>query len=46
VDEQKMVAEPAPQQRASTHVYQWTDASGRLQISDQPPPKDALGVRP
>jgi hypothetical protein len=46
VDEQKMVAESAPQQRASTHVYQWTDASGRLQISDQPPPKDALGVRP
>jgi hypothetical protein len=46
VDEQKTVPEPSPQQRASTRVYQWTDASGRIQISDQPPPKGTLGVKP
>ena len=46
VDEQKTVPEPTLQQRASTRVYQWTDADGRIQISDQPPPKGAVGVKP
>jgi hypothetical protein len=45
VDEQT-VPEPTAQQRASTRIYQWTDANGRIQISDQPPPKGTVGVRP
>ena len=45
VDEQKDASEPTPQQRASNRVYQWTDANGRLQISDQPPPKGSAGVK-
>jgi hypothetical protein len=45
VEEQQMVPEPTPQQRASTRIYQWTDAHGRVQISDQPPPKGALDVK-
>jgi hypothetical protein len=46
VEEQKNVPEPTLQQRASTRVYQWTDANGRVQISDQPPPKGLAGVKP
>jgi hypothetical protein len=46
VEEQKNVPEPTPQQRAATRIYQWTDANGRIQISDQPPPKSVAGVRP
>jgi hypothetical protein len=46
VEDEKMVPEPTPQQRASTRIYQWTDGAGRVQISDQPPPKGAAGVRP
>jgi hypothetical protein len=46
VDEQKTVPEPTPQQRASTRIYQWIDANGRTQISDQPPPKGTIGVKP
>src|ERR1035438_5324223 len=46
VDEQKVVPEPTAQQRASTRIYQWTDANGRIQISDQVPPKGAVGVKP
>ncbi len=45
VDEQKTVPEPTVQQRASTRIYQWVDAHGRLQISDQPPPKGTPGVK-
>lgn len=45
VDEQKEVPEPTVQQRASTRIYQWVDVHGRLQISDQPPPKGTPGVR-
>lgn len=45
VDEQKAVPEPTVQQRASTRIYQWMDAHGRLQISDQPPPKGTPGVK-
>jgi hypothetical protein len=46
VDEEKTVPEPTAQQRAATRIYQWTDASGRVQISDQPPPKGTSGVKP
>jgi hypothetical protein len=46
VEEQKTVPEPTFQQRASSRVYQWTDANGRIQISDQPPPKGVVGVKP
>ncbi|MDR3683037.1 MAG: transglycosylase SLT domain-containing protein, partial [Geothrix sp.] len=46
VEEQKTVPESSLPPRASTRIYQWTDASGRTQISDQPPPKGASGVRP
>ena len=37
---------PAPQvAKANTRVYQWTDAQGRLQLSDTPPPKGTAGVK-
>ena len=45
VEEQKDAPEPTPQQRAATKVYQWTDANGRLQISDQPPAKASAGMK-
>jgi len=45
LEEQKTVPEPTPQQRAANRVYQWTDANGRLQISDQPPPKASASVK-
>jgi hypothetical protein len=28
-----------------SRLYQWLDRNGRLQISDQPPPKGAAGVK-
>jgi len=37
--------EPTPQQRVATRIYQWTDANGRIQISDNPPPKGTAGVK-
>ena len=46
VDDEKTVPEPTPQQQAATRIYQWTDANGRIQISDQPPPKGTPGVKP
>ena len=45
VEEQQQVPEPSPQQAAATRIYQWTDAAGRIQISDQPPPKGTQGVK-
>ena len=45
LDEQKGAPEPTAQQRAANRVYQWTDANGRLQISDQPPPKTSASVK-
>lgn len=45
VEEQKTVPEPTVQQRAATRIYQWLDADGRLQISDQPPPKGTVSVK-
>ncbi len=46
VEEQRTVPEPSPQEQAANRIYQWTDANGRLQISDQPPPKGTPGVKP
>lgn len=46
VDEQRTVPEPTPQEQAANRIYQWTDANGRIQISDQPPPKGTPGVKP
>lgn len=31
--------------KKTTPIYQWTDSTGRLHISDTPPPKDALEVK-
>ncbi|WP_306590669.1 transglycosylase SLT domain-containing protein [Geothrix sp. 21YS21S-4] len=47
VDVQKTAdgAAEVPVQRAATRIYQWTDANGRLQISDQPPPKGAADLK-
>jgi hypothetical protein len=45
VDEQKTVPEPTPQQRAASRIYQWTDENGRVQISDQPPPKSVASLK-
>lgn len=45
VEEEKTVSEAVAEQRSTTRIYQWTDASGRLQISDQPPPRGTSGVR-
>ncbi len=33
------------QERPQPVLYQWTDAQGRVQISDAPPPKGTQGVR-
>jgi hypothetical protein len=35
------VGHPKP----SARIYQWVDASGRLQITDQPPPRGATGIK-
>ncbi|MCE1228243.1 MAG: transglycosylase SLT domain-containing protein [Firmicutes bacterium] len=52
VDEEKMnsakakqVEQAAAQERKRNPLYQWTDSSGRIQISDQPPPKGAKDVK-
>ena len=42
VEEAKAAPEPA---QASARIYQWVDSRGRLQISDQPPPKGAARVK-
>ncbi|HJV91142.1 MAG TPA: transglycosylase SLT domain-containing protein [Holophagaceae bacterium] len=36
---------PVQVAKANTRIYQWTDAQGRLQISDQPPPKGSGPVK-
>ncbi len=33
------------QERPPVTLYQWTDAQGRIQISDSPPPKGTQGVK-
>ncbi len=46
IEGEKTVPEPTVQQRAATRIYQWTDGTGRIQISDQPPPKGTSSVTP
>jgi len=48
VEEKPVPAEAAPP--AETHprvtrIFQWVDATGRTQISDQPPPRGTAGVK-
>jgi len=45
VEGEKTVPLPTEEERATSRIYQWTDAQGRLQISDQPPPKGTEGVK-
>ena len=40
-----LVASSSAPQRAPSRIFQWVDGSGRLQISDQPPPRGTGGVR-
>jgi hypothetical protein len=40
-----LVASAAAPPRPPTRIFQWVDGSGRLQISDQPPPRGTSGVR-
>jgi len=35
----------APSERRTTALFQWVDGNGRLQISDQPPPRGTKGVK-
>jgi hypothetical protein len=42
--EAKAVPPPSPPRPTAT-LYRWVDSSGRLQISDQPPPKGAKRVQ-
>lgn len=41
----KVEPQEAPQERRTTALFQWVDANGRLQISDQPPPRGTKGVK-
>jgi len=40
-----LVADGSRVSRPSPRIYQWVDSSGRLQITDQPPPKGATAVK-
>ena len=40
-----LVASAVAPQRPPSRIFQWVDGSGRLQISDQPPPRGTGGVR-
>jgi hypothetical protein len=39
-----LVATTQPE-RTPSKIFQWVDASGRLQVSDQPPPKGSQAVK-
>ncbi len=41
----KQASTKAPPPRPSSPIFQWTDQTGRLQISDQAPPKGARGIK-
>jgi hypothetical protein len=45
--EEKTVPAPAVAEEhpRTSRIFQWVDASGRTQISDQPPPRGAQGVK-
>jgi hypothetical protein len=40
-----LVANAAQPERVPSKIFQWVDASGRLQVSDQPPPKGVQSVK-
>ena len=41
----KRVEQETTQERRTTALFQWVDASGRVQISDEPPPRGTKGVK-
>ncbi|HJU83798.1 MAG TPA: transglycosylase SLT domain-containing protein [Holophagaceae bacterium] len=45
VEEKALAPEEKPVVQANTRIYQWIDPSGRMRISDQPPPKGTAGVK-
>jgi hypothetical protein len=40
-----LLADGSRVSRPSPRIYQWLDSSGRLQITDQPPPKGATAIK-
>ena len=40
-----LTASATAPQRTATRIFQWVDGSGRLQISDQAPPRGTAGVK-
>ncbi len=45
VDDKGAAPDEKPVLVGNTRIYQWVDASGRLKISDAPPPKGTPGVK-
>jgi soluble lytic murein transglycosylase-like protein len=45
VDGKELPADQKPVIAGNTRIYQWMDGSGRLKISDSPPPKGTPGVK-
>ena len=45
VEEKPLAADEKPIVQANTRIYQWMDPSGRMRISDQPPPRGTAGVK-
>lgn len=45
VEGKELPADQKPVLAGNTRIYQWMDASGRLKISDTPPPKGTPGVK-
>jgi hypothetical protein len=41
----QLVASATMPQKPASRIFQWVDSGGRLQISDQPPPRGATAVR-
>lgn len=45
VDGKELAPDQKPVIAGNTRIYQWVDGSGRLKISDSPPPKGTPGVK-
>jgi soluble lytic murein transglycosylase-like protein len=45
VDSKELPADQKPVIAGNTRIYQWMDGSGRLKVSDSPPPKGTPGVK-
>ncbi|HXC16559.1 MAG TPA: lytic transglycosylase domain-containing protein [Holophagaceae bacterium] len=45
VDGKELPADQKPVIAGNTRIYQWMDGSGRLKVSDSPPPKGTPGVK-